>query len=195
MVCSLLSFGDLKKMGFSFKEKNSEKQVAKTPKEGKWFRVEPKTIKRRLFVNPRENVFEERARKLIVEALKEMDANPKRYKRIFKTTFPVRKWEFCKAKHLKTMAKLKGGHLGNWVEQALEWAQRISNGESWETLCIAPDTSRNFRIIEWEKRVVRLIGGSQDAEEFSAPTDYEGGECDETEKIKYATPFIVMYCK
>lgn len=190
MCTTLLSF---EKIGFPLRRKRSKNQETRIPKEGKWFRVDPKTIKRQLFEEERVNAYEEHTRELIVRAFQEVDANPMKYARAFKTMFPARKWELCKPKTLRAMAKMKGGHLANWVEQALEWAQRISNGETWAAICIDPDAARNFRIVEWERGFVRLIGGSTDAEDFSAPTEYEGVECDKREKVKYATPLIVVY--
>ena len=32
--------------------------------------------------------------------------------------------------------------MADWVEQAFEWAQRISNGESWKTICNDADTAK-----------------------------------------------------
>lgn len=52
---------------------------------------------------------------------------------------------------LKEEAKNQGGHMANWIEQALEWAQRIDNGESWETICNEPDKNKHYRMIIGEK--------------------------------------------
>lgn len=38
----------------------------------------------------------------------------------------------------------------NWVQQAFEWAQRISNGESWEDVCNKEGNIKYERLIIWK---------------------------------------------
>lgn len=132
------------------------------PKIGKWFKVNPLTINRQLFVAVRENSSEEKNRKLILEAFEELDYYPKRYAKTFWTMIPEKhtyqgKYVF----QIKDSVKNKGGHIANWVEQALEWAQRISNGETWRNLHKA-DKGLPHRLVIWKDGEVRLVGGSSD---------------------------------
>ena len=131
------------------------------PREGIWFEVNPKTIKQSLFEKERENPFQERTRRRILKALDEMNKNPDKYGRKFKTMMPKKTWDSKNAKELKEMAYELGGHVADMVEQALEWAQRITNGETWEQICNFPDTSNWYRLIQWKKGYFRRIGGSR----------------------------------
>ena len=132
------------------------------PKIGKWFEVKPLTINRQLFVATRENSNEEKNRKLILEAFEELDYHPKYYAKTFWTMIPEgNTYQGKFVYQIKDSVRNKGGHMANWVEQALEWAQRISNGETWRNLHKA-DKGLPHRFVIWKDGEVRLVGGSSD---------------------------------
>ena len=150
--------------GRRFSDKEIEKIVREylsnkmTPKVEQPFEVNPLEIDRDLFKMPRKNPKQERTRKLIVEAFDQMDRNPK-YKKTFYTLMPEKTWD---AESISEMVKIAGkrGKMATWIHQALEWAQRIQNGASWEELCNKPDSANWFRIIRW-KTNYRIVGGAR----------------------------------
>lgn len=130
----------------------------KAPIVGQAFAVNPMAIDRSLFSEERKDERQERTRQFILEAFTEVDANPKRYAKPFWTMIMKKTWDGSKTrKELVEMADAVG-HLANWVEQVLEWAQRISNGETWEGLCNEADRTAWYRLVRWEHDL-RLIGG------------------------------------
>ncbi len=52
--------------------------------------------------------------------------------------------------------------MADWVEQALEWAQKIFDGQSWESICNYPDTSKNKRMIIWKNGNYATVGNYYD---------------------------------
>lgn len=155
-------------------------KTAQKPTEDEWFEVKPKTIDQKLFEQERENPEEEQMRKLILEAFAEMEENPKKYGRNFKTMFPKKDWTERTISRLMDMAYVLGDHNANWVEQALEWAQRIANGETWETVCNYMDISDWYRLIVWKKGYFRLVGAmNYDFHAF--------------EKLHRTVPLVVLY--
>ena len=135
-------------------------EVVKKPTEGEWFEVKPQAIDQKLFEKEREDKRQERTRQLILEAFVEMKNKPEKYGKNFKTMMPKKTWSSKTVTQLKEMASKMGDHNANWVEQALEWAQRIANGESWEDICNAKDTANWYRLVVWKDRYTRLVGGA-----------------------------------
>ena len=135
-------------------------EVAQKPTEGKWFKVKPLAIDQTLFKEKREDGRQEKKRQLILEAFEELKKNPKEYGRNFETMMPKKIWKQKTVADLREIACNLGDHEANWVEQTLEWAQRIANGESWEDLCNKPDTANWLRAVIWKNGYTRLIGGS-----------------------------------
>jgi hypothetical protein len=170
------------------------KEITQAPVEGVYFRVCPSKIDKNLFRNTLfieelsnarrtnntvllKNVQrKEFARQLIQKGFIEMEKYPKRYKKDFWTYYPKKTWEKCSGSDMKNLAKQHGDHIADWVEQVLEWAQRINNGESWNTLCVEPDTAKYFRIVcgyakhrnDFEPH---LVGGSTATGDFTPPAD------------------------
>ena len=132
------------------------------PKEGIPFVVNVDEIKssRHLFTTERGNIREENLRKLILQALDWVEANPKMYKDSFRTLMPEKTWTSKSMEDLSTLAKSLGGHVANWVDWALQLAQRLVNGESWEVLCTNPDTAQWFIAIIWQDGSTRCVGGA-----------------------------------
>lgn len=146
-------------------EKCHETDVARAPTEGKLFEVKPLRIDRRMFKMPRADPQQEWTRQIIREAFAEVDKHPGRYGSTFYTLIPKiskKKWGGYKViAGLEGYANDLGGLMAEWVEQALEWAQRISNGESWETICNNADTANWHRIVRWQDGYYRSVGGSR----------------------------------
>lgn len=144
---------------FNTKEAEQHKKVAKVFKR---FEVKPKTIKPIIFAELREDLVQEGTRQAILMALTELKLNPEKYGKKFVTAIPDKEWGVKTVRELQKYAESLGGHMADWVEQALEWAQRISNGETWESVCNKPDSSNWYRAVisnAW-KNEVKLVGGS-----------------------------------
>lgn len=139
----------------------STAKLAQVPTEGKWFEVNPQAIDQNLFQKERENWTQEETRKIILEAFDEVKNSPAKYGKKFKTMMPKHTWEVKTVAELNQLACELGDHNADWVEQALEWAQRICNGESWKAVCDNADTANWYRLVVW-KRYARLVGGSSD---------------------------------
>lgn len=143
-------------------------KVTTTPTEGNWFIVRPKMIDQSLFAEKRQDIRQEKARCEILKAFAEMQKHPEKYAEPFKTLYPARAWAKNKGKtlqELQNLAKIIGDDEANETEQALEWAQRIHNGESWEMVCNNPDKARSYRAIQTKyPGLHRIVGGSTDAE-------------------------------
>lgn len=147
-----------------FEDKSAELvsslRIAATPKEGELFIVSPSKIDKTLFLKERENAKQEAVRKIILKAIGEMEKNPK-YQEVFATLVPLKTWNTVNMSQFNSIANCYEGTISNWCEQALEWAQRISNGESWEKICNQPDSLMWYRIVIWRDKRYRIIGGAR----------------------------------
>ena len=150
-------------------EQITNSDVVQTPTEGKLFKVKPLEIDRSKFEKPMSNKQQEWTRQIINKAFTEVDKHPEKYASVFYTMIPEKKWNSYKTvEELKEYANELGGLMADWVEQALEWAQRIFNGESWEAICNNADTANWYRMISWNDGSYRLVGGSRDGN-YSSP--------------------------
>lgn len=122
-------------------------KVAQKPTEDEWFEVKPYTIDQQLFKKKRKDEQQEATRQLILKAFVEMKNDSEKYGINFRTMIPKQEWAYKTVAQLKEMARRLGGHNADWVEQALEWAQRIANGESWEAICNDADTANWYRLV------------------------------------------------
>jgi len=148
---------------FKTQEEDPKKQAIEAwskSKQVKVFEVNPLTIDQTLFMHPRRNLDQEKTRQLILDAFEEIRNCPERAK-AFKTYMPPKTWEYKKVSEIKKIASQIGDHNADWVEQALEWAQRISNGEPWENICNKYDTAHWYRLVVWKNKYSRLVGGSR----------------------------------
>lgn len=134
-------------------------EIAQTPTEGKLFEVRPLDIDRNRFKGPwyDHNLL----RKFILKAFDQVDKYPKKYATPFYTLIPEKNWnDYKTVAELTVYANELGGRTADWVEQGLEWAQRLSNGESIYYLCITDDiTSKWRRMICWSNGYYKLVGG------------------------------------
>lgn len=176
--------------------KQTTAKVAQKPTEDEWFEVKPQAIDQKLFEKKRKDTRQEKTRQLILEAFAEMKNNPEKYGKNFKTMMPKRDWESKTVAQLKEMACKLGDHNADWVEQALEWAQRIVNGESWKSICNDADTANWYRLVIWKDGYARLVGGSVDGIGFYDPaSDVLDGICGDDYGTNGTVPLVVLYEK
>ncbi|MBO5412766.1 MAG: hypothetical protein J6A29_00385 [Clostridia bacterium] len=169
-------------------------KVAQKPTEDVWFEVKPQTIDQKLFEKKKKDNRQEEMRQLILEAFAEMKDNPEKYGKNFKTMMPKKTWSSQTVEQFKKMASRLGDHNAVWVEQALEWAQRIANGESWESVCNNKDTANWYRLVVWKNGQSRLVGGSAIFHD-SSPASHVY-YCDDSYghfSLNYTVPLVVLY--
>ena len=176
-------------------EQATTAKVAQVPTEDQWFEVNPQTINQSLFKKKRKDERQERTRKLILEAFAEVKSSPEKYGRKFKTMMLKKTWTFKTVAELKQLACEFGNHNADWVEQALEWAQRICNGESWEAVCNNADTANWYRLVVWKNGYARLVGGSRHNSDYYPASDVVSGGCNSDDRICHTVPLVVLYEK
>lgn len=175
------------------KEECHASDLAQTPSEGKLFEVNPLGIDRSKFEKPMSNRKQEWTRQIIQKAFAEVDKHPEKYASAFYTLMPEKKWN-----GLKTVAELNAyandldGQMADWVEQALEWAQRIFNGESWETICNNADTANWYRVILWKNGCYRLVGGSRNYNVLNPASDVFDYDYGSFNCIYDTVPLVVL---
>lgn len=169
--------------------------VAKVPTEDQWFEVNPQAIDQSFFQKKRRDERQEKTRKLILEAFAEVKNNPEKYGKKFKTMMPKKTWTSKTVEELKQLACKLGDHNADWVEQALEWAQRICNGESWETVCNNADTANWYRLVVWKNGYARLVGGLRGCNFNYPASDVFNHDSYSDHRINYAVPLVVLYEK
>ena len=196
---------DMKKMDKTTEKVTTEK-LAQEPTEGRWFAVNPQTIDQTLFQKERKDLTQERTRNIILRAFDEVKKKPKKYGKEFKTMMPmlhrINAWAMKETASIKELIEMatnykKGTHIADWVEQALEWAQRICNGESWETICNTADTARCWRLFIGEYGYLQIVGGATAVGNTWSPCTvtscYSYEELDIV--LHHVVPLIVSYKK
>lgn len=176
-------------------EQATTAKVAQVPTEDQWFEVNPQTINQSLFKKNRKDERQERTRKLILEAFAEVKSSPEKYGRKFKTMMPKKTWTSKTVAELKQLACEFGNHNADWVEQALEWAQRICNGESWEAVCNNADTANWYRLVVWKNGYARLVGGLRNCDYGNPASDVDVYDCNSFDRIFSTVPLVVLYEK
>jgi len=167
--------------------------TVKVPREGEWFEVNPSSINRELFFEERTDWQQEQARTLIVKAFAKWDKK-RRPDRCFETLVPKMTWKNGKSvRENRRIARSLGDKMANWVEEALEWAQRITNGESWEKLCNESDTNSMYRLITWENGHSRIVGGSVEAKDPCSTTDVLDQNFKSDCQMGFTVPKVVKY--
>ena len=175
------------------KEECHASNLAQTPSEGKLFEVNPLGIDRSKFEKPMSNRQQEWTRQIIQEAFAEVDKHPEKYASAFYTLMPEKKWNGYKTvAELKAYANDLDGQMADWVEQALEWAQRLFNGESWETICNNADTANWYRVILWKNGCYRLVGGSRYNFDYCPASDVDYYDYFSFGSIYCTVPLVVL---
>ena len=180
-------------MEITLKNGTREYEVAQTPTEGLLFEVNPLGIDRSMFEKRRSDQRQEWTRQIIQEAFDEVDKYPEKYASAFYTLMPEKKWKGNKTvEEHKAYANYLGGKVADWVEQALEWAQRIFNGESWEEVCNNADTANWYRMIIWKHGYARLVGGSRYFCNYYPASDVSRSVYSSNFRLDRAVPLVVI---
>lgn len=168
--------------------------LVQKPTDGKWFEVNPSNIDRNLFRRKRSDPKQEKTRQLILEAFKELKKHPEKYPGVFNTMAPKKTWEKKSVRELKEYPSNWEGQIADWVEQALEWAQRIDNGESWAVVCNEADTASWYRLVVWKEGELRLVGGARKLKDFSPASHvYHNTYYHSLTKLYNVVPLVVLY--
>lgn len=170
-----------------------EHKTMQKPTEGKCFEVNPKAINQNLFSKKRKDSMQEQTRQIILEAFTKLSEEPEKYGRPFKTMIPKKTWSSKNVKELKEIANNLGDHMADWVEQALEWAQRIANGDTWEAVCNKADTENCYRLVIWKNGYTRLVGGARKYIDLVPASDVSVNNCGSFARLDYAVPLVVLY--
>lgn len=175
-------------------------EVARVPTVGEPFEVDPQAINQELFQKKWEGLPEsERGSrqgetcKRILKAFEAMKNNPEKYGRKFKTMMPEKTWAYKTIEGLKIEACKLGDHNADWVEQALEWAQRICNGESWEDVCDNPDTADWYRLVLSDDYHELTVGGSRIIHDDNPASFVEDYDAPPFYSINDTVPLVVLY--
>lgn len=176
---------------------NKTVKTVETQSDGKHYIVDLKTINRSLFDTPRKDRNQEQVRNLILSAFNEADKNPDQYSQPFETIIPKKEYSRKRRKdELYVLAYKLGDHLANWVEQFLEFAQRISDGEKWESICNNPDISDCQRIIIWIDGEMHIIGSYYDNHSPQPAyiiRDFPRDSEDEKIEVYSSVPLVIKY--
>lgn len=168
-------------------------EVCQKPTKGKLFEVNPLKIDRSRFEQPRNDGSQEWTRQIIHEAFAEVDKQPEKYASSFYTLIPEKKWSGSKTvKELNAYANELGGMMADWVQQALEWAQRISNGENWRSICNRCDTAAYYRLIIWKDGYARVVGGSRKYDYLYPASDVSVNDYVTNDELINAVPLVVL---
>lgn len=170
-----------------------EHKTMQKPTEGKCFEVNPKAINQNLFSEKRKDSKQEQTRQIILEAFTKLSQELEKYGRPFKTMIPEKTWSSKTVKELTETANNLGDHMADWVEQALEWAQRIANGDTWEAVCNEADTENWYRLVIWKNGYTRLVGGARkdnDSSPASGVCDYKYSS---NNRLSETVPLVVLY--
>lgn len=168
------------------------RKIPQIPTENQWFEVNPCSIEKKLFEEEKKDWRQETVRQLILMAFEELSNNPK-YKRKFKTFMPKKTWKSKSIPELIQLSCEIGHHNINIIEQAFEWAQRISNGEVWESVCRCNNfISSYYRLVIFKDGSERLVGASHDCD-----TNYPKSDVDfsfpSEENVDKIIPVVVSY--
>lgn len=166
-------------------------EVSKTPEEGKAFKIEFGGIKRRFFETERKEKKEEATRQFILECLEMAEKNPELYERFY---ILIPKWEWVyKSRYsedeFQNYPLRVCGKQTDWVESGLMIAYRISNGESWDSICHEKDNIDKPRVIKWKNDELILSGG---ADVNLTPSDFHFEDVDWIYRVDLALPSVTM---
>lgn len=175
------------------KENYKQNKRIRKPTEGKCFKVNPKLINKELFSESREDSRQEATRQVILKAFIKVSKEPEKYANPFKTMIPEKTWSSKTVKELEEFANNLGDHIADWVEQALEWAQRIQNGETWEDICNKPDSANWHRLIIWDNGFLRCVGGACKSNVGLGTSVISRFYCNSNTKLDDAVPLVVFY--
>lgn len=161
--------------------------------ECKCFTVSHMTINYSLFQQVRDDYEQEKTRRTIVRAFEEVKNNPSKYTKPFTIIIPKKTWSEKTVWELQELAQDIGDHVADWIEQALEWAQRITNGETWKSICNMPDDAKWYRLVIWKNGYVRIVGGSTEHNNPNPASDVGCDDCNMGDVLANSVPCVVSY--
>lgn len=114
-----------------------------------WYPVFPREINRALFEKKRSDPKQEKTRQFIQSAFQQFDLFPLEYFSFETLILPFYFDDMSFSNLIELPSEIYGGTatIANKTDQGLEWAQRIHNGESWESLCNEPDSCPWQRVL------------------------------------------------
>lgn len=163
------------------------------------FWVNPVKINQNLFIKERKDKKQERTRLIILEAFAEMKEDPERYAKPFKVIIPRKTWEEKQVGELIEISSKIGDHIADWVELALEWAQKLERSDVWwEAICNDPDDTAWFRMVIWKDGLARRIGGCARDNGIYNPIGASNSDIQDSlggskYKVKNTVPIIISY--
>ncbi len=172
---------------------------AQSPIENTYFEVNPNSINLDLFKTVRSDSAQEITRRTILDAFEEVKKYPQKYGSPFKTMIP--NLDDCQdvssicrptVDDLIEKSKKMGGHIASWVEQALEWAQRLENGESWKNICNDPDEIKWYRLVIWKDGYARRVGGASFIAYEHAASRLLDYRLYRGDHVSYTVPLLVL---
>lgn len=127
---------------------------------------------------------------VIQKAFIEMKKDLRRYARPFEIVTPAELESVYTEEKMVALAEKYGDHIADWVEQALEWAQRIANGED---IFNKSDDSKWFRAISWQDGHVCLVGGANELNNHDSAASIHDFNVNSSYQIYNAVPAVVRY--
>ena len=161
------------------------------PAVGKAFLVTPMFIDRTLFTSRLKKKGQEATRILICYAFNEVDKKPEKYAQDFVTIVPKKTWHVKTCAELEIFARKNVCRIADWVQQALEWAQRISNGETWDDISVYPDCLDNRRIVLWDNGFYRKVGDSLESKTANPATHIDSHDYYSLNIVSDEVPLLV----
>lgn len=183
------------------KNENRTIEYAKKPKAGHKFCVDLQSIDVEKIEKMPCKVYYEGIKKVVLYALKLAQVMPAKYGNRFYTYIPYLEelefddFKFEVVSQLVEFGSKIGDHCADWIEQGLEWAQRIQNGEDFVSLCEIQDAIEYSRIVVFDDDMLWNVGGGgNDVHSYCVPpADVVPTRYDTTlDKIRYV-PLVVGY--
>lgn len=158
------------------------------------FKVNPMGIDRKIFLNPRvDDEQQEKTRSIIMEAFAVVDSNPEKYSMPFYIFTSEKSWSGVKTvAELKSYAQEMQGNMADWVDLGLMWAQKISNGATWKSICNDDDTSPWYRMITWKNGFCRIFGGACNRRYYKPESEVYNHDFKDESNIDYTVPLIAI---
>lgn len=159
-------------------------------KEERWIKVKPNEINRRYFFKEkREDEKEEKLRRMLCEAFYEVYSKPQSPKD-FEVLIPRKRSAVMTGASMKELAAEYNGHVADWTELCLIWAQIIQESGNWN-LCHRIDEEDYHRFVIWKNGKGRIVGGSRQDKVMHPATHIGFFYFDDKEQFCYTVPLIV----
>ena len=164
--------------------------------------VEPHTINQDLFSNYQGTYSDTFSFELIKEALNEFNNDPEKYAKSFHVFIPNSFPKIYRIGYSKTylndfeaQAEIDfGGHIANWVELGLIFAQIISSTGSFTPVFGFPDKlGTHYKLFIWKNGNARMCGECKYVNTGHCLAYIHEDEYANGDSISLAKPFIIVY--